>query len=116
MGCTLSEELQKPVLAILNADDDVLVMALFEAGDQSAEYRSRGPRVNCRRILKVFGRPGRAILFHFALYVPWVLFELLRHSLLAKAIGLPDWSVGAGYRYIAEGEVPCVPESFFQHT
>jgi hypothetical protein len=116
LGCTLSQQLRQPVLAVLNADDDVLVLALFEDGDQSAEYSSRGPRLNCRRILKTFGRPGKAALFHFAVLFPWVPFEVVRHSWFAKALGLPEYSVAAGYRYIAEGDVMGAAEDLFQHT
>jgi hypothetical protein len=36
--------------------------------------------------------------------IPYVIFEVLRHSAICKLLGTASWSVGFGYTYIEEGD------------
>lgn len=131
VGNLLSRELAAPVLAVLNHDDDLLCYWLFENGaatdhynscpdyfegefdeieefddgedeeDAAAELGTDGdPALLCR----AFGVDDVAAV-EDAMRGEGFLFALLRHQELAAALGLPSYSVGAGYRYAKQGDL-----------
>jgi hypothetical protein len=92
--------------AVLNHDDDVLWFQLYRGSDLVAEFATRdGPVTRVRELCRALGRPAVAPLVWLILRAPLV-FEVFRHQLLARRLGLPLASVGAGFTYIARGELP----------
>ena len=116
----LSEELHCAVLAVLNHDDDILWYQLHHNGELQDEYNSSpdyfedveetsGPSGgNAERLCRAFGSRKiaevKSILENSGenAYV----FAVERHEHLVRALGIPLFSVGKGYSYIADGEVP----------
>ncbi len=104
---TISRDVDTLAFAVLNHDDDVLWFQLYERGDLLTEHASEAgsPTASAWVLAKAFGRPTRVLATWLLLRVP-TLFEVLRHHLLMRVLGLPPASVGMGYEYIARGEVP----------
>jgi hypothetical protein len=118
----LSRELRCPVLVVLNHDDDILWYQLYVSGDLADEYDScpgyfdpaaepSSPEGgDAQKLCTVFGsnevseveRILRKSSFDEDIYA----FAVQRHAALAQALGLPDFAVGAGYRYVSDGEIP----------
>jgi hypothetical protein len=109
---TLSRKLQAPCLAVLNHDDDVLMYELHEAG-QCIETFSSNPgftghvMVGSRgaRLCAAWGVPKMAFTVA-ALLRRKFTFAIDLHTELAMAVGLPPHSIGTGFKYIQEGELP----------
>ena len=107
MAGMLSRQFDAPALAVLNHDDDILWFQVYSQGELVTEYNSQSQRrVRVFSLSRIFGVPGLIPWLWVVLHWPWFVFELWRHSLLAWTLGLPKWSVGGGYRYISQGEVP----------
>lgn len=112
----LSKQLERPVFAVLNHDDDELMYWLFDRGQKLDEYDSwpgyfqgaaqkpsgGNPKVLC----SVFGVAGVEQKLETILRKPDYGVEITRHIDLLKLLKLPDAAVSVGYRYISEGEHP----------
>lgn len=104
----LSRRFRCPALAVAVYDDDVLCYFLYNNGRKVDEYQSaHGVWFEIRiptggdteKLCKLFGAPGiaedevdRALLGDYD--------GSDHHHFLVKALGLPLFSVGLGYRYI----------------
>lgn len=106
VGAMLSRELKCPALAAVVADDDELWLALYEAGERRVEYSSRGANRGAYAFSRAFGRAWIFPLIWVLLQWPYFIFESWRHGLIAKALGVPGWSVAMGFRYIQQDELP----------
>ena len=109
---TLSRKLQASCLAVLNHDDDVLMYELHEGGECTETFSSN-PGFTCHliagsrgaRLCSAWGVPRMAFTVA-ALLRRKFTFAIDLHTELAMAVGLPFHSIGAGFKYIQEGEVP----------
>lgn len=107
VGSLLSRELKCPVLASMVYHDDVLWLGLYEAGELSAAYASIGPTLDITRISRTFGSVYAIPLIWVVMNLPHVGLETIRHKAFARLVGIPQWCVGTGYRYVVEqGELP----------
>jgi hypothetical protein len=117
----LSARLDCAALAVVNHDDDVLWLGLYDRGQLLDEYTSapgyfegddRGPEGgDAERLCRALGAEGRAAEVESVLRTPsgsdeGYTFEVERHQALVEALGLPVSSVGAGFTYIEAGELP----------
>jgi len=104
---TISREVATHAFAVLNHDDDVLWFQLYERGELLTEHANEAgaPTASAWVLAKAFGRPARVLATWLVLRVP-TLFEVFRHHLLMRVLGLPPASVGMGYEYINRGELP----------
>ncbi|MBL1376581.1 hypothetical protein [Zobellella iuensis] len=123
LGCRLSSELDVPVLVALNHDDDILLLALCQRGWVVDQYNSApelfepdpdaepiGPQGgNADRLAEAFGSPHAGeierILRHPSGETGY-LFAYERHFELVKALGISEYGVNTGYKYLAAGEYP----------
>jgi hypothetical protein len=125
LGQELSAALNSPVVAFLNHDDDILCYWLFERGEPVEAYNScpdyfeddasggdsdedegqgeAGPTSDGTELCRVF-RPGVRDRVRSILAEPSPMFASMTHHDLVSALGLPTWTVGTGYRYLAEGD------------
>lgn len=122
LAAELSHELGCPVLAVLNHDDDILWYQLYLGGELADEYDSSpgyfdpsaehsGPAGgDAEKLCAAFGASKLAevesILRKPALEAGGYTFALDRHADLARALGIPSFAVGSGFRYISQGELP----------
>lgn len=123
VGRALSEATGRPVLAVLNHDDDILAYKLWESGKLSDEYDScpnyfsgdeedSGPKGgDAAKLCKVFGASdveGVEMILRssFETEEPNFVFAIERHTALAEKLRLPLFGVGFGYRYLEGGELP----------
>ncbi len=118
VGRLLSGELKAAVLAVLNHDDDVLCYWLFEDGQLSDSYNSRpdyfgevepdgaGTGGDARRLCAAFSAESATDRVQAVLAGKDYGFALFRHSELVKLLGLPDYGVGCGFRYVSMNEPP----------
>lgn len=121
LASDLSKRFGCPALAVLNHDDDILWYKLFESGQLTDEYDS-SPDYFDDEAESSMPRGGDAQklcgLFKSEQDVAEVerilrangpdayLFAFERHEDLAKALGIPTFSVGCGYNYIEQDELP----------
>jgi hypothetical protein len=116
LGASLSLDLQKSVLCVLNHDDDVLSIDLFQDGSPTAEYNScpgyfdmdpsperLQPRFSGVEDLAKLGTNISPVDLREILTDDGALAVEL-HERLAAVLDLPKYSVGFGYRYVAGGE------------
>lgn len=107
LALTLSHELDTWAIGILNHDDSHLVFRLFDSGTEL-------DHIHCTHFSSVgIGSIGKlkkalnpkasmiALLFHF---LRPSLNQVVRHESIAKALGLPSWTVGAGFNYLRSGD------------
>ncbi|MGN6504276.1 MAG: hypothetical protein ACTHM6_01815 [Tepidisphaeraceae bacterium] len=106
VGSTLSRDLSCAVLGAAVYDDDEMWLCLFERGECVTEYYSKSQQASARRLCRAFGRSLRTPAVWLALRVPFVLYESFRHAVLAWLLGVPQWSVATGYRYLSKEEYP----------
>jgi hypothetical protein len=126
LGRKLSASLNSPVVAFLNHDDDVLCYWLFEEGELIDEFNScpdyfdeddaddlddedetaSGPAFmsDGEELCRALGRSDVHERVGSILAEPHRVFVSETHRDLVRTLGLPSWSVGAGYRYVAEGD------------
>ena len=122
LGKQLSKALNTAVLAVLNHDDDILWYVLFDKGNSIDEYDSspgyfdpdsepQNPSGgNAEKLCAAFNchdvQEIERVLRKSSYDEDGYTFAVERHEELAKALNLPDFSVGFGYTYIAQGELP----------
>ena len=123
LGRDLSATFNCHVLAVLNHDDDILCYWLFQSGELIDEYNSApsyfeqaaepsGPAGgDATKLCRAFASAAapeevEAILRKGQLDEGGFLFQLDRHLALAQVLGLPECSIGLGYRYLDQGELP----------
>lgn len=107
LALDLSRQFRCIALAVLNHDDDVLWMSLARNGDRLTTYRSdRIVSGSAFRLASEFAVLGLLPLVWIAMRWPIILFQIWRHSILAWSLGVPNFSVGFGYRYLSNGERP----------
>jgi len=112
VGALLSKEIGVPVLCVLNYDDDILCYWLFEQDKLIDEFNSRpdyfseikgappqGGDVE-RLCTSLETNAERAVVEK--LLRGKHLFAVDQHTELAKALGLPSYSVGLGYDYVKD--------------
>jgi hypothetical protein len=116
VGGLLSREVGSPVLAVLNHDDDILCYWLFEGGEpvdsynSSPDYFGEGEDEpaeqggDAGRLCEALGADADPAAVEAVLRGDYV-FAFERHERLAEALGLPSWSIGLGYGYVARGEL-----------
>jgi hypothetical protein len=118
----LSGELRCPVLAVLNHDDDILWYQLYLSGELADEYDScpsyfdpeaepSGPAGgDAQKLCAAFASSNvpevERILRKSTFDEDGYAFAIERHTELARALGLPSFSVGGGFRYVSDGEIP----------
>jgi hypothetical protein len=118
---SLSARLDCAALSVMNHDDDVLWLGLYERGKIVDEYTSapgyfdgdqRAPEGgDAQRLCRALGAEGRDAEVEALLRIPagsdeGFVFEVERHHALTEALGLPSSAVGAGFTYIEAGEFP----------
>jgi hypothetical protein len=123
LASKVSKHYHCPALAFLNHDDDILWYQLYEAGKLTDQYDSTPGYFdedadpsppsggNASILCEAFAIPlniGRveAILRKSCFDDGGYVFALDRHRDLANAIGMPSFSVGLGYSYLDEGDLP----------
>lgn len=133
LASALSGKLGCAALAVLNHDDDVLVVTLHEAGRLVDEYNSSplyfndGPGAapeggDAELLCRAFGADGKVDEVEDLLRTQGhseggFTFEMERHEALVKALGLPTAAVATGFNYIDQGEIPeGLSESDFVRT
>ena len=127
LAADISGQMNCHVLAVLNHDDDVLYFELYENGEKIDEYNSspaffddsadsNEPKGgNAALLSSVFGAsdPAKVEATLRGEYV----FAFERHRDLALALGLPMYSVGLGYNYVSEGDLPPnAPDGEYKHS
>ena len=104
LAFTLSSKLSTSAVAVLNHDDDWLIFRLFNDGKfvggvqvGHTPLSLRGPISKLRNLLN----PRATLLpLYVALLRPRI-FQLQRHADIVDLLGLPQRSVGVGYKYIS---------------
>ena len=133
LGRDLSAALACPILGVLNHDDDILCYWLFQRGELLDEYNScpdyfeptlygQAPAApaggDVGKLCSVFAttippQELEAILRAPSSKEGGFMFQMERHIALAQALGLPEFSVGAGYQYLEQGEAPEIAGATF---
>ena len=118
LGEQLSKGTKAPVLAVLDHDDDMLWCGLFESGRCTDQYNSApgyfkgrmDPPIggDSRKLCAVFGRGGQEAELEKVLRADskTYVFAYERHAEIVRVLGLPDYAVACGFRYIEQGELP----------
>jgi hypothetical protein len=122
LASRLSRELRCPVLAVLNHDDDILWYQLYLSGELADEYdsspgyfdASAEPSApaggDAQKLCSAFDASDVAavesILRKSSYDEGGYAFAFERHADLARALGIPSFGVGAGFRYVSDGELP----------
>ncbi len=120
-----------PALAVSNRDDYFLSYYLYKAGKLVDEYDSRPedpdpmamqlrPRKggDAQKLCAVMGSESPATEVDSILQGVYAL-AVDRHTELARALGLPSWSVGTGYYSLEDGRADLpqdTRQSLFRHT
>jgi hypothetical protein len=119
VGAHLSAALGTPALCVLNHDDDILCYWLFEDGAVTESYNSAPEyfgddaesdpmllAVTAARLCAVLGKADAQSAVEAILSNDGYTFAIDRHTALVGALGLPEGSIGAGFNYIENGEIP----------
>ncbi len=122
LGLTLSVRLATPTLAALNADDDLLVLWLFDGKGNEVSCKWNGalrgwthPRAALVELAReTFGTRPRPASFEWASepLLRRLLFRLVgqscavtQHGRFLEEAGLPDLGAGMGFNYADGGEL-----------
>ena len=116
LGERLSKDLDAPVLAVLNHDDDILSYWLFEAGKLADEYNScpgyftdeggdRPAGGDANKLCAAFGVSTKSKAVEKILRDEEYVFALERHEALAALLKHPWPYACMGFRYIKEGSL-----------
>lgn len=122
LASRLSRELRCPVFAVLNHDDSILWYQLYLSGELADEYDSSpgyfDPSAkpsaptggDAQKLCSAFGASAVAdvesVLRKSSYDDGGYAFAFERHADLARALGIPRFGVGAGFRYVSDGELP----------
>jgi hypothetical protein len=107
LTAALSEHFACPALAVLNHDDDILALALYDRGRLVGDFETgHTGGFPVTSLCRAWDRAASAPLVWLLLRSPRPLFEVVRHRWLARILGLPAWSVATGFGYLAQGELP----------
>lgn len=119
LGAHLSSRLRCPVLAVLNHDDDVLFYQLFDGGSLADEYCSAPGYFSgddasisggdAQKLCSAFGASSAeavSLILHPPEDSDGYTFAFEQHKALVRALNISDYSIGAGFNYISEGELP----------
>ena len=115
LATELSSRFSCSAFAVLNHDDDFLWIGVARDGNWVTTYRSdEVVSGNAWKLARGMGVLGLLPLIWVMMRWPFVLFEMWRHRAITGALGIPDFTVGFGYRYLARGERPAGanPEEF----
>ena len=108
---------------MLNHDDDILAYELWSNGEKVDEYdscpgyfsgdedRMEPEGGDAKTMSNLIGNGSNEKDIEKALRSSGdgdddFVFAIDRHKALAEAVGLPPHSIGYGFRYISEGEIP----------
>jgi len=107
LAADLSLRFHCAALAVLNHEDDVLWMGLAREGEWITAYHSdQVSSGSAWQLAKEFKVLGLLPLVWFLMRWPFALFEIWRHGALASVLGIPNATVGFGYKYLSRGERP----------
>jgi len=122
LGSKLSAEVECPVLAVLNHDDDILMYGLFEDGKLTDHYNAapdyfdpdgelaKPAGGDAARLAAAFGSNNAELIEDILRKTSYdesgYIFAIERHTDLAEALGLPDVWVNLGFNYLSQGELP----------
>ena len=112
-----------PAIGMLNHDDDILAYELWSDGMKVDEYdscpgyfsgdesRMKPEGGNAKLLSELMGNGKNTEAIEAVLKASGdgdedFVFAVERHEALAKAVGLPVHTVGYGFRYLSEGEIP----------
>lgn len=114
VALTASSELDTWAIGLLNHDDDHLLIRAFHRGEErthiAAGFLGCFDFPASKNLCAALNPNASPLLVQLSLLRPR-LFQLGRHSALARILDLPRWSVGAGYKYIQRGEFDDLPEA-----
>jgi hypothetical protein len=128
LAATLSKRLSRPSVAVLNHDDDVLLLGLYVDGGLASEWgESRmssvpAPGTSRREFVRSVHAALGTAPARRDLSMPWLLrllmsrLAIMRHEQLAAELGLPAASVGAGFRYVQRGDLPRARKDDFERV
>ena len=122
IGKLLSQKLSRPVLGVLNYDDDLLRYTVFSEGQAVDTYTST-PEMDemswepsdpvggdAELLCKTFGKGSAAkvekILRKRQADPRGYAFAIQRHEDLVKELGLPEWSLDLSYKSCKQKEYP----------
>lgn len=113
LGKALSKHLNCAAISVLNHDDDIFWYQVYQNGKVLDEYNSTPgyfsgsstpPQIGDPSILcEVFGVKGSHHLTE--ILESRSMFAMSTHEALADFLGLPAYSIGLGYTYIAQGDL-----------
>jgi hypothetical protein len=107
LASDLSSQFHCAALAVLNHHDDVLWIGLARNGEWVTTYQSdQVLNGSAWRLAREVSVSGLFPLVWFLMRWAAVLFEIWRHSAIASALGIPNFTVGLGYTYLSRGERP----------
>ena len=122
LGVLMSKKLSCPVLSVLNHDDGILWYRLFDCGevmdtyDSAPDYFDPGEEPadpeggDACKICSAFSSGNNLavenILRKSSFDDDGYIFAMDRHADLVSALGLPAYSVGLGYNYAEQGDLP----------
>jgi hypothetical protein len=114
----LSRQLHTYAFTVLDHDDDILVYWLYKNGDQ-IDYYDSNPHYfdggdtlpspsggQAEKLCAAFGSTAVAEVEKILGEPDGYVFAYERHLDLMKALGFPDVTVGLGYTYVSNGELP----------
>jgi hypothetical protein len=105
-GAALCDRFKAPVIGAMNHDDDHLLLWVFRS-DKVARYQSCLDAVSFGwEVSRVRGGIFIFPLLVLALGWPIVIFQIFCHWVVVHLLSLPDCTVGFGYDYISDGEIP----------
>lgn len=127
LAARLSTQFACPVLSVLNHDDDTLYWTLHEDGLKTDEYNSNpdafsdsgdmGPPHggDAVRLCRAFGS-GQKDAVEQVLRETEFMMASERHARLARALGLPDYAVAAGFHIASDEDSPLAQAGDYRAT
>lgn len=114
VALTASSELNTWAVGLMNHDDSHLLIRIFHRGEEragiAASFFGCLDFAASKNLCAALNPDASPLLVQLSLFRP-SLFQVGRHASLARILGLPRWTVGAGYNYIQRGEFDGTPEA-----